>query len=699
MKQLIFLCAIFLLCNCHSSYNTLSAPNEKLEAEHWAKKITKLSPALSFVYGVEQSAEILARSHQKMTRSTDSAGITTIRNIYDDQKTGIRYTIEATYPKDLPAVEWYATIENRSKDTSALFTRILAADIPVSINNNNSTNHYGIRYSQGTRDSYDDFSLHDTIVSIGKDIQFVTASGRSSSRYLPFFNIHRGQEGIIFAIGWTGQWKARFAASEKEIRLQAGMENSHLRLYPNEKIRTPRILMTFWKGDQVRAQNQLRRYLVKYASPHPSGKEVEIPVSFPAWGGMTTAHHLRNIAIIKEKQLDNYTNYWIDAGWFGGPHNTLEWQNPKDEDWYGLVGNWDCNTIQHPNGLRPISDAAHAAGLKFLLWYEPERAVGGTPVTRQHPEWFIKLPDSFPRNDVGKYKKVESLLLNLGIPEARQWITDYISRQISESNMDILRIDANIGTLRYWKCADKPDRIGMTEIRYVEGLYQFLDDLLSKHPNLLIDNCAGGGNRLDIEMLRRSVALHRTDYACPADQENIGNQIQNYCIMNWIPYSNMGSAILPNDTYRFRGGMNAGMNNSFLQKADDGSRTRMPDNFPWDWYREMMQQHAAIKTYFSGDYYPLTPFSKGNDSWCAYQLYRSDLKAGFILAFRRSQANKESLIVFPGGINSKSKYEMEDFDLKTRTLVSGKELLKKGWIITLKNRSSSALIKIRELKP
>jgi len=698
MKQLIFFCFLLLLCNCQSSYISLDSSSEKNKAEHWIKKITTTSPVFSFEYGKEHSADIFARSARHINQSIDSSGVTTIKSTFDDTKTGLRCTIEASIPKDLPAVEWYATIENHSKDTSELITNILASDIPVHIGKGNNTVNYEIMYSQGTSDSYDDFSLHDTTVSMDKHIHFVTASGRSSSRYLPFFNISREQEGIIFAIGWTGQWKADFSTSPRGLKLQAGMENTKLCLYPNEIIRTPRILMTFWKGDKIRAQNQLRHYLVKYASPKPSGKEVEIPVSFPAWGGMTTAHHLRNIAIIREKQLVHYTTYWIDAGWFGGPHPTLEWQNPKDEDWYGLVGNWDCNTFQHPNGLRPISDSAHAAGLQFLLWYEPERAVGGMPITLQHPEWFIKLPDSFPRNDVGKYKKVESLLLNLGIPEARQWITDYISRQIDESNIDILRIDANIGTLRYWKSNDKPDRIGMTEIKYVKGFYQFLDNLRAKHPKLLIDNCAGGGNRLDIEMLRRSVVLHRTDYSCPAEQENIGNQIQNYCIMSWIPYSNMGSTILPNDTYRFRGGMNAGMNNSFLQKADDGSRTDMPDNFPWKWYREMMRQHAEIKACFSGNYYPLTPFSKRNDCWCSYQLYRPDLKTGFILAFRRSHADMESLTVFPGGINKHSMYEMEDFDLKSHIHISGKELLRKGWTIMLKNRPSSALIKIREIK-
>jgi alpha-galactosidase len=698
MRKLHYLwvCLIFLLMAGNSYGSTPTIP-DMVRARKCLLAITgKHTAALSFQYGKESSQAIFRRSKYTQVHYKDDKGIAGLRGIYEDPISHLRCVVEAKMPADMPVVEWCCYIENTGRDTTALISDIMAIDMPVLLKQG-VKKEYDIFYSEGTRGRFDDFSLHDSIVRPTDHISFVTAGGESSSRFLPFFNVNRNDEGVILGIGWTGQWKLDILPSDKSVRLKAGMEHTSLVLYPGEKIRTPLIALLFWQGEKIKAQNMLRRYIVKYSSPKPGGKDVQIPISFPAWGGMTTAHHLRNIEVIKEKNL-GYNNYWIDSGWFGGPHETVEYQDHATEDWWGHVGDWAINTTQHPQGMRPISNAAHAAGLKFLLWFEPERAVAGTPVTLQHPEWFMSLPKEKVRHTVGQWKHVDDLLINLGIPEARQWITDYISKEITDFGMDILRIDANVSELPYWKNNDAPNRIGMTEIRYVEGLYRYLDDLLKAHPNLMIDNCAGGGNRLDLEMLRRGVALHRTDYVCYASALPIGGQVQSYSIMHWIPYSNTGSRIRPYDTYRFRSDMNAGLNFSFLQRDDKGSYTVIPEDYPWDWHREMMRQHAAVRECYNGDYFPLTPFVKDDSAWCAYELYRPDLGKGFILAFRRDNATADKITVYPGDINPNSRYDFENFDLKKHTVVSGKDLIKNGLVIALDKPHSSALLKITKVR-
>ena len=52
----------------------------------------------------------------------------------------------------------------------------------------------------------------------------------------------------MLAVGWSGQWSASFAHERGAIRVRAGMELTRLRLYPGERIRTPRILLLFWEG-------------------------------------------------------------------------------------------------------------------------------------------------------------------------------------------------------------------------------------------------------------------------------------------------------------------------------------------------------------------------------------------------------------------------------------------------------------------
>lgn len=90
-----------------------------------------------------------------------------------------------------------------------------------------------------------------------------------------------------------------------------------------------------------------------------------------------------------------------------------------------------------------------------------------------------------------------------GIPEARNWVVDMVSSMIETVGIDYFRHDCNIDPLAYWQAADAPNRQGMTEIRYIKQLYELWDELLRRHPSLMIEGCASGGRRV-IVLFRRS---------------------------------------------------------------------------------------------------------------------------------------------------------------------------------------------------
>ena len=100
----------------------------------------------------------------------------------------------------------------------------------------------------------------------------------------------------------------------------------------------------------------------------------------------------------------------------------------------------------------------------------------------------------------------DSFLFNLGNPEACRWMSRYIGDFIEQNGIDYYRQDFNIEPEGFWYANDKPGRQGICEIRYIEGLYAFWDYLLQRFPHLLIDNCASGGRRLDLETTSRSAA-------------------------------------------------------------------------------------------------------------------------------------------------------------------------------------------------
>lgn len=702
MKRLLIYTAATLLClACQTNKHKAAMSPEEAAAYNRAETLldaitSHQTPALSFHYDESDSKSVLSSARHSIKRHIDEQGWSVKRATYR-AKNGIEYTIEGRIAPEYPVVEWVCYIENKGSDTTAIFSDILAADLAVAFAGEENYN-YRFRYSLGSHDGFDDFALKDSIVTPNQSkVSFGARAGWATASYLPFFNIDRGQEeGIIASVGWAGQWKADFTTEGNTLRIEAGLEKTHLRLYPGEKIRTPLMMMLFWQGDRQKAHNTLRRYIVKYSSPKPNGKDLKVPISFPSWGGATTAHHLQNIAKIKELNV-GYDNYWIDAGWFGGPHPTLPYQDFDDEDWYGNVGNWEVNTISHPDGLRPISDAAHEADMKFLLWFEPERAVDGTPVAQEHPEWLLRLPDEATRPKVGKWPRVENCLLNLGNEEAFEWVVETLSKRITEIGIDIFRNDNCTGPLRYWANADAADRVGMTEIRYITNFYRLWDTLLERFPHLMIDNCAGGGHRLELEMLRRSVALHCTDYTCHAWADPVGCQLHAFSIMHWIPYSNTGTAIKPYDAYSFRSNMNAGLNFNFLPRDERGNYLEAPEDYPWEWFGEMMRQHAQVKDYFNGDYYPLTKFSLKKDAWCAYQLYKPEQGKGFIMAFRREECRRPRLLAFLGGIDDNGVYRFTNLDTGQTKEIIGLELNSFGYTISLGEPRSSALITIERV--
>ena len=145
---------------------------------------------------------------------------------------------------------------------------------------------------------------------------------------------------------------------------------------------------------------------------------------------------------------------------------------------------------------------AKEANLGFSAWFELERAGTSAKSVAEHRDYY--LGHTFKR---GGYIPMENyvnmwygLLVNFGHEPARQWIKNKVIDTIKSCDMKIFRIDYNIWPADYWHYSDTCDRKGLTEIKYLNGLYKTFDELLELFPDLIIDNCAGGGRRLDYAM-------------------------------------------------------------------------------------------------------------------------------------------------------------------------------------------------------
>ncbi len=579
--------------------------------------------------------------------------------------------------------------------------------------------------------------------------------------------------------------------------------------------------------------------------------------------GANEANQIMHIDRYLEERL-KLDYWWMDAGWY-----------IQKQGW-PQVGTWEIDPQRFPSGFRPISDHAHAHGVKTLVWFEPERVAPGTWLYETHPEWLLRtelnhplagmqgwsaselgggdpcvtynptdqvremasirwnprqlsfhpgpkgeysvvrwtapqagtvsvravfsaidqqtttdvhllhngtamfnellrldgrgpraeyqgeLPvavgdhldcvvgwgngshicdstglefrvtdsagqtsdaaaefhavatDTSPWSyghlqpgttpDVATFRAFDRLsrpgedgqrLLNLGDNDARQWLTDHVDRLLTAQGIDLYRQDFNIDPLPYWRANDAPDRQGITENHHVTGYLAYWDELRRRHPNMLIDTCASGGRRNDLETLRRAVPLWRSDYAF----EPVGHQCMTYGISLWIPYHGTGTVACSKAGY-YGGGPTPVEPYAFWSNAapslGSGIDIRVRE-IDYDALRQLVGQWRNVNRFYAGDYYPLTAYSRSNSEWIAWQFHDPDTNSGLIQAFRRGECDTASIQLKLHGLDPAARYELTGLETPGTNVVSGEELLNSGLTVSLSARPAAAVITYRQV--
>ena len=583
-------------------------------AEHAAAEHIAAAPPFSFVYGGVPFPEGFERTGP---------------HAYLHPATGLKVWLEVSlYGEDSSAVEWTPYFENTGSADTPLTEDIRALDLILP-----AARDAWIGTLDGVHAKAEDFSYREAPLAAAE------YTSRGSRNQTPFFNIAAGGDsGFVLALGWTGEWSVTCAPSaDGAVRVTAGMKTTHFVLHPGEKVRQPRILMLFWEGDKLRGQNMCRRHLVLHHIPKDEAGEPFPPVCAMSWGGMKAGHHKDYLRFIKEHGL-RFDCYWIDAGWYGPDHETEEFQNFYTEDWAYNQGDWTENRCVYPNGMKEVADAANDAGMKLLLWFGAYTASEGIGWLKEHPEWSEPLGE--PRGIGLNPKKTRLAQINVAIPEARAWLMDTIGGMMVRNHVEGYREDCRLP----YAGEDTPDRVGIAEIRSVEALYEIWDNYRAKIPTLVIDNCGGGGSRVDLETLSRSYVLWRSDYNCTPATDPLGSQVGNWGLGHFIPLVNGAAPVRPGSDYTFRSSLYGGMPFGLFHPCGYGSAPTGPaDDYPVEWHRRMLEVWQTVKPLLSGDFFPLTGCDTRTDSVCAYAFWRPDLNRGVLLAFFRQDCAEDRL--------------------------------------------------------
>ena len=422
------------------------------------------------------------------------------------------------------------------------------------------------------------------------------------------------------------------------------MGKTDFHLYPGETVRNIRVLTLFWQGDIARSFNLLRNHLVLHYIPKDDNGEPYPPICCNAWGSMKTHNHLKYIKFVKDNGL-KFDCYWMDAGWHAPDHETEEFQNLTQEDWYYNQGDWRPNRVVHPDGLKPIADAAKEADMGLLLWFGAYICNHGIGWHAEHPEWAADNNTRPHGIGANRTRMTISHTINMDIPGARKWLIDRIGGTLAESGATAYREDCSPPLI-----PDTEGRIGVGAMKSVTYLYEFWDALRLRVPGLLIDNCGGGGSRIDLETLSRAYVLWRSDYNCHPDADPIGAQIANYGLGHFVPLIGGAPPSCPGSTYHFRSGVYGGMGFGLFHPVgvdEPEKHTWFADDYPLRWHKQMLEHYQLIKPYLSGSFYALTPCTVDRNDVMAYQFDRPDLESGVIVAFFRPECKQKMLDVSP----------------------------------------------------
>ena len=572
--------------------------------------------------------------------------------ILKNSENKLEVTVELTIFEKNATCQWKVLIKNTGNTDSGVISDFYA------YNSSLSTGKADIYYSMGSNTAVSDFSLiKKKLTSTAKT--FSGTEGKPTEKFLPYFNISGENSSYMLGIGWTGQWKATFALKGDNTEITVKQENFEAYLLPGEVVRSPLVSVGFYdNSNPLKGFNLFRNWIMDCVYPenvtknHYTVMEIAGPLS------TKTADEIIEILDgISDSAYEQTDAFWMDAGWYSYTNG-----------WYDGVGNWTVDTSRYDNGIIELSSYAKEKGLGHVLWYEPERVYRGTNFYNkgiENEQWIIDIGD-------------DNLMWNLADEDAFTYYCEYLLRSMKENGVTIYRQDFNFPALDYWKAADDQyygGRVGICENHYVTNLYRYLDYLTENIDGLIIDNCASGGKRLDLEMTYRSIPFWRSDYNCsvPSNLFEV-TQSHTYGISFWLPIS--GTAF--------------NMTNEYSSRSDI-----MP-LFLMDFYANTSPQFSFYheqRDLMTGNYYPVDFGSFDKDRILAMQFTTYDAHSGEVFIYKRSDVKDTEYTAVLNGLDPSVIYNIYDYDYPDKIYtLTGEELMNTGFTTTLPDGEKAIIL-------
>ncbi len=465
--------------------------------------------------------------------------------------------------------------------------------------------------------------------------------------------------GASFA--YSGNFSIQAEVSQMDLtRLTVGIQDTQFEFHlePGESFTAPEVILSFSENGLGQLSRNYHK-AIRHNLCRGKYKTERRPVLINNWEATYfdfTPEKL--VAIAKDAKELGIEMLVMDDGWFG----------KRDSDYSGL-GDWFVNEKKLKGGLKNLVEEVNKAGMKFGIWFEPEMISEDSDLYRAHPDWALTVPGrSFTRAR-------HQLVLDFSREDVRTYIFDRMCEILESANIEYVKWDANRHLTDVWSAKLPADRQGEVFHRYILGLYDFLEKLTQRFPNLLIEGCSGGGGRFDAGMM-----YYHPQIWCSDDTDAIERLDIQYGTSFGYPISTVGShvSVCPNHqtgrsvSMKTRGIV--AMAGTFGYELDI---TRLSQE-----EKDMVKiQVEEFKKYYSliqqGDYYRLTDDGR-KSPYVAWEFAAEDgTEALLNVVTLRVRAYAMPYTVRINGLKPEAVYEVEG----TGEKYSGAALINGGYLL------------------
>lgn len=493
-----------------------------------------------------------------------------------------------------------------------------------------------------------------------------SARGESSHQEHPFFALVTPgtdqQQGRVYAMHfvYSGNFIAQAERTQFDsVRMVMGIHSEEFswELKANDVFQAPEVVMTFSAsglGKMSRSLHDLYRdHLIR--SPY---KDKKRPILINNWEATYFDFDTEKLlSIAREAQKDGIEMLVMDDGWFG----------KRNSDNCSL-GDWNVNVEKLKGGLKYLVDEVKKIGLKFGIWFEPEMISPDSDLYRAHPEWAIHIPGRKATQSRQQY------VLDLSNPEVEAYAYESVASILRSAPIDYVKWDMNrqlsdLGSAYL-------DEQHQQELfhRYVLGVYRMQERLIHEFPDLLLENCSGGGARFDPGMLYYSPQIWCSDDADAVERL----KIQEGTALIY-PLSAMGAHVsdCPNHTvgrttpFETRG--HVALAGTFGYELDI-TKISEEDRAQIKGQTEMYHRYNDLVR--SGDYYRIASYSE-NQIYDCYMVVEKDRSRALVTYVQvRAVPNMHSRRLRLQGLDPKAFYQLEG----TKEVYSGEILMRGGFL-------------------